>query len=224
MNPPRTFVTTLALGAAIAIGGAAWSAPQSTIGVPAPNVPPQAAATGKVPSFAGQAFRQGVVSVANPHGAEAGAQVLEAGGNAVDAAVAIAYALNVVEPQSAGVGGGGFTMIHIAKTGETVLIDTRERAPAGATRNMFVGVTNATQQGRASGVPGMVKGTALAVERHGRLSLAEVLQPAISLAGEGFAATPRYVSASCSGRARAYPETEAYFCPAGRRAWQWTRS
>jgi gamma-glutamyltranspeptidase / glutathione hydrolase len=110
--------------------------------------------------------------VANPHGAEAGAQVLEAGGNAVDAAVAIAYALNVVEPQSAGVGGGGFMMIHIARTGETVMIDTRERAPAGATRDMFVGVSSATQQGRAAGVPGMVKGTALAVQRYGRLPLA----------------------------------------------------
>jgi gamma-glutamyltranspeptidase/glutathione hydrolase len=80
---------------------------------------------------------------------------------------------------------------------------------------MFVGVSSASQQGRAVGVPGMVKGTALAVGRYGRLSLASSLEPAIRLAAEGFAATPRYVDASCSSRARAYPETEAYFCPGG---------
>jgi gamma-glutamyltranspeptidase / glutathione hydrolase len=215
MNRLRALVTTLTLTTAIVIGGTAWSAPQVRIGVPRPNVAPQAADNDDVPSFAGKAFRKGAVSVANPHAAEAGAKVLEAGGNAVDAAVAIAYALNVVEPQSAGVGGGGFMMIHIAKTGETVLVDTRERAPAGATRDMFVGVSRASQQGRAAGVPGMVKGTALAVERYGRLSLEEILEPAISLASDGFAATPRYVSASCSSRATAYPETEAYFCPGG---------
>ena len=77
-------------------------------------------AKGNPPSWAGKAFRQGVVTAGNPYGAEAGAQILEQGGNAIDAAVAIAYALNVVEPQSAGIGGGGFMMIHIAKTGQTV--------------------------------------------------------------------------------------------------------
>ncbi len=90
-----------------------------TLGVSSSVVlPPQA--KGKPPSWTGKAFRQGVVSVANPYGAEAGAKILEQGGNAIDAAVAIAYALNVVEPQSAGIGGGGFMMIHLAKTGETV--------------------------------------------------------------------------------------------------------
>ena len=103
-------------------------------------LPPQA--KGKPPAWSGRAFRQGVVAVANPYGAEAGAAILEQGGNAIDAAVAIAYALNVVEPQSAGIGGGGFMMIHVAKTGQTITIDSREKAPAGATRDMFVGVPN----------------------------------------------------------------------------------
>jgi gamma-glutamyltranspeptidase / glutathione hydrolase len=89
----------------------------------------------------GPAFRKGVVATANPYAAEAGAQILEAGGNAVDAAVAIAYALNVVEPQSAGIGGGGFMMVHLAKSGRTFTIDTRERAPAGATPAMFSGLS-----------------------------------------------------------------------------------
>src|SRR5688572_23430558 len=164
MNRRRTLLVAVAL-AWLAVAPV-WAAPTETIGAPGVALPEKA--KGKPPSFTGKAFQHGVVSVANPHGAEAGAQILEAGGNAVDAAVAIAYALNVVEPQSAGVGGGGFMMIHIADTGETVMIDTRERAPAGATREMFVGVAQpVSHQGRAVGVPGMVKGTALAVERYG---------------------------------------------------------
>ena len=160
-------------------------------------------------------LRLGVVSTANPYASEAGARILARGGNAVDAAVAVAYALNVVEPQSAGIGGGGFMMVHLAESGQTVIVDSRETAPAGATRDMFVGVPNASLQGVAVGVPGMVRGTALAVENWGRLKLAEVLQPAIRLAADGFEATPRYVSASCNPRARNSPEAEAFFCPGG---------
>jgi len=181
------------------------------------ELPPQA--TGKPPSWGGKAFRQGVVSVANPYGAEAGAKVLEHGGNAIDAAVTIAYALNVVEPQSAGIGGGGFMMIHLAKTGETVIIDSREKAPAGATPNIFVGVPSPSLQGVAVGVPGMVRGTAMAHEKYGKLSLAQVLQPAIELADRGFAATPRFVSStncgSATSRAKNSPEAAEYFCPGG---------
>ena len=193
---------------------------RETLGVESSvNLPAQA--KGQPPSWAGKAFRQGVVSVANPHGAEAGAKVLEQGGNAIDAAVAIAYALNVVEPQSAGIGGGGFMMIHLAGSGQTFTIDTREKAPAGATRDMFVGVPNASLQGVAVGVPGMVRGTAMVVEQYGRLPLAKVLQPAIQLAEEGFSATPRFVtspnctSTSATNRATNSPQSAAYFCPGG---------
>ncbi|WP_425261297.1 gamma-glutamyltransferase [Rubrivivax sp. RP6-9] len=165
--------------------------------------------------WSGPAYRRGVVAVANPYGAEAGAQILERGGNAIDAAVAIAYALNVVEPQSAGIGGGGFMMIHLAATGETFAIDTRETAPAAATPDMFVGVPSASLQGVAVGVPGMVRGTALALERYGQLPLRRVLQPAIRLADEGFAATPRYAAVSCNSRSQNSPEAAAFFCPGG---------
>ena len=102
-------------------------------------------------------------------------------------------------------------------TRQTFFIDTREKAPAGATPDMFVGVPNATLQGVAVGVPGMVRGTALALERYGNLKLADVIQPAIKLADEGFAATPRYTAVSCNngGRSTNSPEAAAYFCPGG---------
>jgi gamma-glutamyltranspeptidase / glutathione hydrolase len=215
--------TCLALAALAAIVStpAAWSddGDNETLGVVS-SVTLPAQSKGKPPSWTGKAFRQGVVAAANPYGAEAGAKILEQGGNAIDAAVAVAYALNVVEPQSAGIGGGGFMMIHLAGTGETFTIDSREKAPAGAARDMFVGVTRPDLNGISVGVPGMVRGTALAVERWGRLPLAQSLQPAIALADQGFAATPRFVSSpNClvlpNNRARNSPLSSDYFCPGG---------
>lgn len=95
-------------------------------------------------SVSGEGFRHGVVTAANPYGADAGAKILEAGGNAIDAAVAITYALNVVEPQNSGIGGGGFMLIYLAKTGRLIAIDSREKAAAGAARAMFDGVPSAS--------------------------------------------------------------------------------
>ena len=220
--PLRATVLRMAvLAACSAFAVAHADSDRETLGVESSvKLPPQA--RGTPPSWTGKAYRQGVVAVANPFGAEAGAKILEQGGNAIDAAVGIAYALNVVEPQSAGIGGGGFMMVHLAATGQTFAIDTRERAPAGAARDMFVGVPSTTQQGVAVGVPGMVRGTAMVVEKYGRLPLAQVLQPAIQLADEGFAATPRFVtSPGCAGtnltsRAKNSPESAEYFCPGGK--------
>ena len=212
----RTALASLLAVAGLAPVGA-FADSEETLGVSRAK-PLPAGARGTPPSWSGQAYRQGVVTAANPYGAEAGARILEQGGNAIDAAVAIAYALNVVEPQSAGIGGGGFMMIHLAESGRTVTVDSREKAPAGATRDMFVGVPNASLQGVAVGVPGMVRGTALALQNWGRLPLAQVLQPAIALADNGFAATPRYSAVACNARSRNSPESEAYFCPNGGQA------
>lgn len=215
-RPARRLVLLLACYTA---GCAQLGSERETPGLVAaaqPGVPERGA-----PPWAGRAYRLGVVAAANPYGADAGARILEQGGNAIDAAVAVAYALNVVEPQSAGIG-GGFMMIHLAASGQTFAIDSRETAPADAARDMFVGVPNPSLQGVAVGVPGMVRGTAMAVERHGRLPLAQVLQPAIRLADEGFAATPRFVaSPNCGGdvrtsRAGNSPLAAATFCPGGR--------
>ena len=154
-----------------------------------PNVPGLDASVG-----AGPAFRQGVVAVANPYGAEAGARMLEQGGNAIDAAVAIAYALNVVEPQSAGIGGGGFMLIHLAAQRPAPLRSTRARtAPAGATPEMFVGVPNSSRcRAWRWACRAWCAAPPMAVSKYGKLTLAQVLRPAIELAEEGFAATPRY--------------------------------
>jgi gamma-glutamyltranspeptidase len=85
-------------------------------------------AHGTPPSWAGKAFRQGVVTVNNPLAAEAGAQALEKGGKAFDAIAAIQFAMNVVEPEFSGIGGGGFMVIHLAQTNETFMLDCREKA------------------------------------------------------------------------------------------------
>jgi gamma-glutamyltranspeptidase/glutathione hydrolase len=196
--PLRVLALTVAAGALLAACGGGSS--------DAPTVP-RAWATG-------QAYRDGVVAAQNPHAAQAGLRILKEGGNAIDAAVAAAYALNVVEPVMSGIGGGGFMMIHLAN-GETFAIDSREMAPGGATRDMFVGMDDPSLQGVAVGVPGMVRGTALAVEQYGRLTLAKNLQPAIDLAADGFAATPLWTRNACNSRARNSPQAEAYFCPGG---------
>ena len=216
----RTLRAAAALIAGLAVASTAFAdkpdKPPKPPVLESPVLPPAVAEKGDKPQKVDpKGFKKGVVSVANPYAAEAGAQILEEKGNAIDAAVAIVYALNVVEPQSAGVGGGGFMLIHLAKTDETFFIDTREKAPSAATNNMFVGVPSATLQGVAVGVPGMVRGTAVALEQFGKKKLKDVLKPAIKLADEGFAATPRYAAVSCNSRSQNSPEAAAYFCPNG---------
>jgi len=141
---------------------------------------------GRAPVVARRAM---VVSDA-PLASQAGVEVLRHGGNAVDAAVATAFALAVVYPEAGNIGGGGYMVIHLA-SGRNVAIDYREVAPLAATRDMYVGpdgkVTEASVVGPlASGVPGAVAGLTEALARHGALPLAEVMKPAIRLAEEGF--------------------------------------
>lgn len=165
----------------------------------------------------------GVVAVSHPAAAAAGARMLAQGGNAIDAAAAVQFALNVVEPQSSGIGGGGFMLIHLAKTGETVIVDSRERAPAAASADMFApdGVPMPFQQastsGLAVGVPGTLRGVDTALRRWGTLPLSKTLEPAIELAEHGFRVN-RFMAediASDGGRTRLQPETAAIFRPGG---------
>jgi gamma-glutamyltranspeptidase/glutathione hydrolase len=133
--------------------------------------------------------------VVSPHPVvtEAGVEMLRAGGNAVDAAIAAAFALAVAQPQSTGIGGGGFLLIRLAD-GRAFAIDARETAPAAATPDLYTrpGVPDNASLvgGLAVGTPGLVAGLALALEAHGTLPLARVLAPAIRLAEEGYEVGP----------------------------------
>ena len=134
--------------------------------------------------------RGGMVVTSSVHAAEAGAAILADGGNAVDAAVATAFAIAVTQPFSAGLGGGVFALVR-NPDGETIAVDARETAPAAATRDMYVkpGVPdNASRHGAlAVAVPSFVAGMQLMLERWGTKPLAEVLAPAIELAEGGYA-------------------------------------
>lgn len=141
--------------------------------------------------------KNGVVAAAKPEASQVGVEILKKGGNAVDAAVATGFALGVLEPNASGLGGGGFMIIRMAKTGKTVVIDFRETAPKYSTASMYKfdaeGKTVLNQEntvgGKASGVPGEVAGLLTALENYGTMKRAQVMQPAIDLAEKGIPVT-----------------------------------
>src|SRR3989441_969998 len=171
----------------------------------------------------GPGFRGGVVAVSHPLAAEAGARMLRSGGNAIDAAAAIQFALNVVEPQFSGIGGGGFMMVHLAKgQGSTFAIEGRERAPASADITLFTNpdgsrqdFNSASTSGQAVGVPGTLKVVTTALQRYGRMRLAEVIQPAIELAENGFPVNFWLARDAADPRTSYYAETAEVFRPGG---------
>jgi gamma-glutamyltranspeptidase / glutathione hydrolase len=134
-----------------------------------------------------------VVSV-HQSASQAGAEIMQAGGNAVDAAVATGFALAVVHPAAGNLGGGGFMLIRMAE-GKTHFLDYREKAPAAATRDMYLDaqgnvIEGASEYGyKAIGVPGSVAGMVYAEKKYGKLTLKQVMAPAIQLAREGYALT-----------------------------------
>ena len=138
------------------------------------------------------------IASAHPLATAAGREVLEAGGNAFDAAVAVAATLAVVEPYSSGLGGGGFFLLHRARDRFETMLDARERAPLAATANMYLDadgepVPQASLRGPlAAGIPGLPAALVHLARRHGRLPLTRTLRPAIKHARAGFPVTPRY--------------------------------
>lgn len=137
-----------------------------------------------------KAYENAVVVSAEKHASMAGKQVLKKGGNAVDAAVAVQFALAVTLPRAGNIGGGGFMVIH-TDDGENITLDYREEAPAKAGPNMYIRngeyVPELSREGvLAVGVPGVVDGMVKALEKHGSMSLNKVMQPAIALAREGY--------------------------------------
>lgn len=138
---------------------------------------------------------RGMVSSAHELASKAGIEIIQRGGNAIDAAVATLLALNVVEPNASGIGGGGFSTIRFAKTGEVVELDYREIAPLSATKDMYASEESKKAKesvigGKAVGVPGIVMGIFTMLDKYGTMSFAEVAEPAIRLAEEGFEVHP----------------------------------
>ena len=132
--------------------------------------------------------RHGMVAAREAHATDIGVAVLESGGNAIDAAVAVGFALAVTHPAAGNIGGGGFLLARFAD-GRTVFLDFRERAPEKASRDMYIGadgkVTSDSVLGyRASGVPGTVRGLEMAHQRYGRKKWAELVDSAVRLAAE----------------------------------------
>lgn len=158
-----------------------------------------------------------MAAAANPLAAEAGREMLRQGGSAIDAAIAMQAVLTLVEPQSSGIGGGALIVLWDGKAVRTY--DGRETAPAGATEKLFLqangqpmGFTQAQIGGRSVGTPGVLRALELAHQKHGRLPWAQLFEPAIRFAEQGFAISPRLhrLIAADSSMPRS-PEMMAYF-------------
>src|SRR5712691_3597618 len=142
--------------------------------------------------------RRFMVVAAHPLAARAGYDAIRRGGSAVDAAIAAQLVLNLVEPQSSGIGGGGFLLHYAAREAKLEAYDGRETAPAGAKPGRFLGANgrpldwpDAVISGKSVGVPGLLRLLELAHRRHGKLPWAKLFEPAIKLAQEGFPISPR---------------------------------
>ena len=141
------------------------------------------------------AARNGMVATQEKHATRVGVEILRQGGNAVDAAVAVGFAMAVTHPQAGNIGGGGFMLVHLAASNSTIAIDYRETAPAAMTRDVFLDEKGEADPKKSRdsalgvGVPGTVAGLALAHERYGsgKFTLAQLIAPAIALARVGFA-------------------------------------
>ncbi len=168
--------------------------------------------------------RHHIVSAAHPLAAEAGLEVLRKGGSSVDAAIAVQAVLTLVEPQSSGIGGGAFMLHWDAGAHMLDAYDGREMAPASARSTLFLGENgrplgfiDAAKSARSVGVPGVIAMLALAHQEHGKLSWSELFEPAITLARDGFAVSPRLaeIIATTPGFADSPRAREIYFDASG---------
>ena len=191
MDATSTFRGRLAIGLLLSAFLLPQTAPGQTL-APAPEAP-----TGRIAKSAATAAKE-MVAAANPLAARAGLDILAAGGSAVDAAITVQLVLNLVEPQSSGIGGGAF-LLHWDEAGQSLTtLDGREKAPAAARPDRFLGEDgkpmtfyDAVVGGRSVGVPGTVRLLEDAHRRWGKLPWKDVFAPAIRLAEEGFAISPR---------------------------------
>ena len=168
-----------------------------------------------------------MVVAANPLAAEAGLAMLRKGGSAIDAAIATQMVLNLVEPQSSGIGGGAF-LLYWDKAGKTLTsVDGRETAPLAATPDLFLDKNGkplpreqAMESGLSVGTPGVLAALALAHEKYGKLPWSDLFQPAIALSREGFAVSPRLAKLLAEAKPESFaPEARAYLFNAEGRPW-----
>ena len=166
--------------------------------------------------------RHAMVVTAEPHATDVGVAVLKAGGNAVDAAVAVGFALAVTHPSAGNIGGGGFMLVRLAD-GRSTFLDFRERAPEHASRNMYLDASGKPTEDsvvgyRAAGVPGSVRGFEYASKKYGHKPWADLVAPAISLAENGFPVTYDFARAlhRDSPLLKRFPETKRIFLRDGR--------
>jgi gamma-glutamyltranspeptidase/glutathione hydrolase len=171
--------------------------------------------------------RHGIVASINEVASRVGVDIMKRGGNAVDAAIAVAFALTVTHPAAGNLGGGGFMMIRL-KNGKTTAIDYREMAPAAATRNVYLDKNGNVIEGeggpiegyRAAGVPGTVRGMEVAMKKYGshRLSWAQLIEPARALAANGITVTYNLARGLRGSRdyLSKYPETKRIYLNNGR--------
>jgi gamma-glutamyltranspeptidase/glutathione hydrolase len=171
------------------------------------------AAAGQADPYTVRSTRGMVVCVSAP-ASRVGQDVLRQGGNAVDVAVATAFALAVTFPEAGNIGGGGFMLIHPARHGAPVVVDYRETAPAAATRDLFAGET-APSSHLLVGTPGTVRGLSLAHSQFGKLPWKRLVMPAVRLAQEGFAIDSDLATALNQALAKAanFPEFRLTFAP-----------
>ncbi len=181
-----------------------------------PSVQQPEAASG-LTAKPGWTFQRQAVAAANPLATEAGAQILRAGGSAVDAAIAVQMVLTLVEPQSSGIGGGAFLLHHDGR--KLQAFDGRETAPAAVDEKLFLNAqgeplpfATAVASGRSVGVPGAVMMLALAHRQHGKLPWTRLFAPAIQLAEQGFPVSPRlHALLAADAALKADPVAAAYF-------------
>ena len=158
-----------------------------------------------------------MIAAANPHAAQAGLEMMRAGGSAVDAAIATQMVLGLVEPESSGIGGGAFMLVYDAKTKRTTSFDGREMAPASATPTMFLDANGQPRNkgetipgGLSVGIPGVVKMLWLAHQKYGKLPWAKLFEPAIKLSEDGFPVGPKLARTLARGGSN-MPDIKARF-------------
>ncbi len=170
-------------------------------------------------------MRHGMVAAEEAKAARIGLEILKQGGNAVDAAVAVGFALAVTLPEAGNLGGGGFMLVHLARQKRTIAIDYRETAPAATTRDVFLNEKGEADpdksraSGLGTGVPGTVAGLALAHRKYGsgKLTLGQLIQPALRLAREGFEVDEPLARSIAQGQPRLarYPSSAMIFLKPG---------